>query len=166
MDMQAVIEWMMATRFSLLLQDWSVWLSPLCEIVHFVGLTILIGAAGVLDLRLLGLMRRVSVATAMQFVPWAMLGFGLNLVSGMLFIWIDPSLYLTSATFWAKVAFIAVAGANVMAFEWSTLGARARALGPGDDTTRWMKVVGATSLLAWFVVLFLGRMLPYLGTAY
>ena len=45
-------------------------------------------------------------------------------------------------------------------------GARALALVPGEDTTTSMKVVGGTSLLAWFIVLFLGRMLPYLGSAY
>ena len=166
MNIHAVIEWMMATRFSILLQDWAIWLSPLCEIVHFVGLTILMGAAGFLDLRLLGFMKSVPVSAALEFAPWAKLGFAMNLVSGLLFIGIDPSLYLASATFWAKMAFLAVALANVMVFERSSLAPRALALRPGDDTTTWMKVVGGTSLLAWFVVLFLGRMLPYLGSAY
>jgi hypothetical protein len=164
--MHAVITWIAGTRLSLLLADWSIWLSPLCEIVHFIGLTILIGAAGVVDLRLLGRLRRVPVAAAMEFVPWAKAGFLMNLVSGLLFIGIDPSLYLNSATWWAKVAFLGVAGVNVMVFQQSTLSARAHALAPGEDTTRGMKMVGATSLVAWFMVLFFGRMLPFLGTAY
>ena len=166
MTMHTVITWIAATPVSRLLQDWSIWLSPLCEIVHFIGLATLIGAAGFVDLRLLGVMRSIPVATAMEFVPWAMAGFFMNLVSGLLFIGIDPSLYLNSATWWAKVAFLAVAGINVMVFERSTLSSRARALGAGDDTTAGMKAVGATSLAAWFLVLFFGRMLPFLGTAY
>lgn len=164
--MHGVITWIAATQVSLVLQDWSIWLSPVCEIVHFIGLTLLIGAAGVVDLRLLGLMRGIPVATAMEFVPWAIAGFVMNLVSGLLFIGIDPSLYLNSATWWAKVAFLVVAGVNVMVFERTTLAARARSLGAGDETTPGMKMVGATSLVAWFMVLFFGRMLPYIGSAY
>lgn len=166
MDMRAVIEWMMATRFSLLLQDWSVWLSPLCEILHFVGLSLLLGAAGFLDLRLLGVFRGVPVASALEFAPWAMVGFALNFVTGVLFIWIDPSLYLRSSTWWAKVFFIVVAVANVGVFERSSLGMRARLIGAGDDTTLAMKIVAGISLASWLLVLYFGRMLPYLGTAY
>jgi hypothetical protein len=166
MDIGAVIQWMKATAFSQLLQDWSIWLSPLCEILHFVGLSLLVGAAGFLDLRLLGVIRGVSVAAALEFAPWAMAGFALNAVTGVLFIWIDPSLYLRSATWWAKLFFIGVAVANVAAFERSSLGARARALGAGDDTTPGMKIVAGTSLASWFLVLYFGRMLPYLGSAY
>jgi hypothetical protein len=166
MNMHAVITWIAATPASRLLAEWSIWLSPLCEAAHFIGLTLLIGAAGFVDLRLLGWMRSVPVATALEFVPWAVAGLVINLVSGVLFIGIDPSLYLNSATWWAKVAFLAVAAVNVMVFERTTLAARARAIGAGADTTPGMKAIGATSLAAWFMVLFLGRMLPYLGTAY
>jgi hypothetical protein len=166
MDMRAVIDWMAATRFSLLLQDWAIWLSPICEILHFVGLSLLIGSAGFLDLRLMGIIRGVSVAAALEFAPWAMVGFAINLVTGVLFIWIDPSLYLRSSTWWAKVFFLVVAVANVGVFERTSLGARARLLGAGDDTTRGMKIVAGTSLASWLLVLYFGRMLPYLGTAY
>jgi hypothetical protein len=164
--MHAVIDWMMTTWVTLQLQEWATWLSPTLEIVHFIGLTILIGSAGFLDLRLLGFMKGVPVATAMEFAPWAMVGFAMNLVSGILFIGVDPSLYLASVTFWMKMLFVLVAGLNVIIFERSSLGARARTIGAGVDTTRAMKMVGATSLTAWFLVLYLGRMLPYIGTAY
>ena len=81
--MHEVIAWIAATPVSRLLQDWSIWLSPLLEIVHFIGLTLVIGCAGVVDLRLLGFMRGVPVAVAMQLVPWAIAGFVMNLVSGL-----------------------------------------------------------------------------------
>lgn len=166
MDMRTVIEWMSATGFSRLLQDWAIWLSPLCEILHFIGLSLLLGAAGFLDLRLLGVIRGVSVASALEFAPWAMLGFVINAVTGVLFIWIDPSLYLRSGTWWAKVFFIVVAVANVAIFERTSLGTRARLLDAGEDTTIAMKLVAGTSLASWLLVLYFGRMLPYLGTAY
>ena len=61
------------------------WLWAICETLHFVGLALLIGAAGVLDLRLLGYMRRVSVAAAMQFRWFAAAGLALNFITGSLF---------------------------------------------------------------------------------
>ena len=166
MDMRVVIEWIATTRLSLLLQDWAIWLSPLSEILHFIGLSILMGAAGFLDLRLLGFLRAVPVASALEFAPWAMVGFAINAVTGVIFIFIDPSLYLRSYSFGAKVLFILIAVANVGIFERTSIGARARAIGAGEDTTTAMKVVAGTSLVSWFLVLYFGRMLPYIGTAY
>jgi hypothetical protein len=166
MDMRPVIEWMAATQFSLLLQDWAIWLSPLCEILHFIGLSLLIGAAGFLDLRLLGVIRGIPVIAALEFAPWAMAGFVTNAITGFLFIWIDPSLYLRSSTWWAKVLFIVIAVGNVAIFERSSLGARARRIAAGEDTTTAMKIVAGTSLASWLLVMYFGRMLPYLGTAY
>ena len=166
MDMHAVIEWVRQTQISLLMQDWAIWLSPVLEIFHFIGLSILIGAAGFMDVRLIGFLRGVPVASALQFAPVAMVGFAINLVTGIAFILVDPSLYLLSWTFWFKVLFIVLAGLNVTLLELSPLGASARRIGAGEDTTSAMKMVGAVSLTSWFLVLYLGRMLPYIGTAY
>src|SRR4051812_5972770 len=47
------------------------WLWPLCESLHFVGLSLLIGAAGFFDLRLLGFMRGVPLRSVKRFMPWA-----------------------------------------------------------------------------------------------
>ena len=166
MDANAISDWIITTRVSLQLQDWAIWLSPLAEILHFIGLTLLIGTAGFLDLRLLGFLRAAPVAAALEFAPWAMAGLAVNAITGVIFILIDPSLYLGSATFWAKVSFVVIAALNVAVFERSSLGARAREIGRGGDTTTGMKIVGATSLASWFLVIYFGRMLPYLGTAY
>jgi hypothetical protein len=53
-----------------------------------------------------------------------------------------------------------VAGCNALFFE-TTQGARALAIPEGEDTPLTFKVVGAVSLLAWFAVLYFGRMLPF-----
>jgi hypothetical protein len=49
---------------------------------------------------------------------------------------------------------------NAMFFE-TTKGARVLAIGEGDDTPLTFKVAGGVSLLAWFAVLYFGRMLPF-----
>ncbi len=138
------------------------WLWPLCESIHFFGLALVIGGAGYFDLRLMGFMRSVPVRAAHAFMPWAIAGFAMNLVTGTLFFIMAPDMYFGSTAFMAKLFFIMVAGLNAIAFE-TMLGTRLMALAPHDDTPSSFKVVGGVSLFAWFAVLYFGRMLPYIG---
>jgi hypothetical protein len=46
------------------------------------------------------------------------------------------------------------------------LSAKVLALEPGADTPRAVKMIGLVSLVAWFAVLYCGRMLPFLGDAF
>ena len=143
------------------------WLWPLCETLHFIGLALLIGVAGLFDLRMLGFVRRVSLASVMDLRPWAALGLAINLVTGVMFFAGAPDQYVHNPAWWAKVAFILIAGLNILAFELSP---RAKSLvhqvGPGDNTPLRLKLAGGISLFSWFAVLYFGRMLPFIGNAF
>jgi hypothetical protein len=143
------------------------WLWPLCETLHFVGLALLIGVAGLFDLRMLGFVRRVSLASVMDLRPWAALGLAINLATGVMFFVGAPDQYVHNPAWWAKVAFILIAGLNILAFELSP---HAKALvndvGPGDNTPLRLKLAGGISLFSWFAVLYFGRMLPFIGNAF
>ena len=143
----------------------STWAWPLCETLHFVGLALLISVVGMLDLRLLGRLRHLSYAAVHSLIPWGILGFVINLVTGVLFFVGAPEQYLDNVAWWYKLAFLAIAGLNVLYFE-TTQAKRALAIGPGDDTPRVFKIIGAVSVLSWFMVLYWGRMLPFIGTAF
>ncbi|HKC55092.1 MAG TPA: hypothetical protein VKC35_03175 [Vicinamibacterales bacterium] len=146
---------------SQILRDEVGWLWPLCESLHFLGLSLLIGAAGFFDLRLLGFMKGVPLRSAKRFVPWAMVGFAVNLLTGLIFFISQPQQYATNLAMWLKVLFLLVAGINAMLFETS-YSDRLMALAPDAETPVSAKVIGAVSLAAWFAVLYFGRMLPYL----
>src|SRR6188508_2961451 len=88
------------------------WLWPVSESLHFIGLCMLIGGAGLLNLRLMGMFRGLAIRHVKALMPWAMGGFLINAVTGALFLIMQPHLYLGSAVWWAKVAFLGVAGAN------------------------------------------------------
>ena len=154
--------WVESTPISKTLFGMS-WLWPACESLHFIGLCMLIGGAGLLDLRLMGMFRGVPIRHIKAMMPWAIVGFLINAVTGMLFLIMQPHLYLSSAVWWSKVAFIGIAAANALLFE-TRLARPALSMAPDADMPRAMKVVGACSLLSWFAVLYCGRMLPYLGT--
>ena len=160
--MASFAAWLETTTLSKTLFEIS-WLWPVCESIHFLGLCVLIGGAGVLDLRLLGLFRGVALRDIKAFMPWAIGGFSANLITGLLFLTMQPHLYLTSAVWWSKVAFLLIAGLNAAFFE-TRLSRAALALPPDADMPIPLRLVGAISLFSWFAVLYCGRMLPYLGT--
>ena len=155
------IEFIRSTRLSELFRNQVAWLWPLCESLHFIGLSLLIGAAGFFDLRLLGFTKSVPLRSAKRFVPWAMAGFAVNLLTGLIFFISQPQQYATNLAMWLKVVFLLVAGINAMLFETS-YSDRLMALEPDAEMPFSAKVIGAVSLISWFAVLYFGRMLPYL----
>ena len=109
--------WLHKTPISVALQVRSPWLWPTCEAIHFAGLALLLGVAGMFDLRLMGFMPRVPIRVIKGFMPWAMFGFTLNVLTGIIFVVSEPAQYFGNPTWWLKVAFLIVAGANALVFE-------------------------------------------------
>jgi hypothetical protein len=164
MDLTVIVEWVKASSASAWINE-RTWVWPLCEILHFIGLSLLIGITGFFDLRLMGFFKRVSIAAARDLMPLALAGFAINLLTGVVFLIGLPGQYAHNRIWWFKVAFLLVAGLNALYFE-RRFSRRALALAPGVDTPIAFKITGAISLAAWFTVLYCGRMLPFLGDAY
>jgi len=144
----------------------SRWIWPGGEAVHFMGLALLFGTIGALDLRLLGMAKRMPLAPLHRLVPWGALGFAMCFVTGFLFFVGEPSQYIPNGVFWLKMLFIALAGLNVLLFYASGVFRPVKALGPGEDAPKPAKVIAAVSLVLWLGVMFWGRMLPFIGIAF
>jgi hypothetical protein len=162
--MDGFVAWLQATRLSQAIV-FNTWIWPACETIHFIGLALVIGTAGFFDLRLLGLFKRIPLAAARELMTFALAGFLLNLTTGVIFLIGHPEQYAHNVAWWAKVGFLAAAGVNALAFETMVAG-RAMAVADGADTPIAAKAVGLVSLIAWFGVLFWGRMLPFIGGAF
>ena len=158
------VHWLRATPAS----EWinsSRWIWPLCESLHFMGLSLLVGITGFFDLRLMGFFKRVSIAAARDLMPYALVGFAINIVTGLVFLTGLPEQYARNPVWWYKVGFLMLAGLNALVYE-TRLSARVLALDPEGDTPRAVKVIGLVSLISWFAVLYCGRMLAFLGDAF
>jgi uncharacterized membrane protein len=134
------------------------------ETVHFIGLCLLFGIVLLVDLRVLGLMKGLSFAKLHRLLPWAILGFGLNLFTGMAFFvagW--DAMYTTSAVFHWKILLIMVAGANALYF---TMFDAPWKLGPGDEAPPVAKAMAASAILLWAGIIYCGTMLPFIGNAF
>jgi hypothetical protein len=141
------------------------WVWPACESLHFIGLALVVGIAGFLDLRLLGMFPQVPVHAIHRMVKWAIVGFVINLITGLIFLIGAPDQYAKNPVWWFKVVFLIVAGLNALFFE-TTQGKRVMALGAGEPVPVTFRLVGAVSLFSWLMVLYWGRMLPFIGTAF
>jgi hypothetical protein len=163
---QALAAWLKTTRVSWAVAGGIPWLWPLGEILHFIGLSMLVGIAGVLDLRMLGVAKGLPLAPLQRLIPFAVAGFLINMITGFLFFTGDPFQYIHNYAFWLKMLFIALAGVNVLVFYALGLSRRIEVVGPGQDVPLGAKITAAVSLFLWVGVMFWGRMLPFLGTAF
>jgi uncharacterized membrane protein len=137
------------------------WGWPASETAHFVGLCLLFGVVLLIDLRMLGFLKGISFSALHRLLPWGVLGFGVNVATGMLFfVGAPPNFYVTNPVFFWKLALILVAGANAMYF---TVFEQAWTLGAGDTPPMAAKVAAASGIFLWVGVIFCGQMLPFIG---
>lgn len=148
------------------INDWilsSAWLWPGLEILHFIGLSLLLGSLLVIDLRLAGFFRRIDIGATHKLLPWTFIGFSLNLITGILFVLGDPARYTANIGFRIKMLLVLLAGLNALWFYWK-INPVMQSWGPHDDTPPLAKVIAFVSLATWTGVLLLGRLIPYIGT--
>jgi uncharacterized membrane protein len=134
------------------------WVFTTGLVLHFIGLCLLLGAMLVVDLRLLGALRRVPIRAVAALLPIAIFGFGLNLLTGIVFFCFDPFGYWQNPAFKTKMLLILIAGLNAL---WVRLTSHA-ALTSGEPelrTSGMLRVNAAASLLLWFCVILFGRLI-------
>ncbi|MBA2354529.1 MAG: hypothetical protein H0V80_07670 [Acidobacteria bacterium] len=138
----------------------STWAYPATEIVHLIGLGLLIGTAVTFDMRLLGVGARLPVALlAAHLLPWSRLGFALLAVTGVLLFAANASTLLNMVLA-IKMASITLAVVNASLFH----------LGIFKSVDRWdvalptpgvARLAAVVSLACWTTALVCGRMLAY-----
>jgi hypothetical protein len=141
----------------------SIWLYPLVNTAHVVGIALLFGGIVPLDLKLAGAWPRVALAPlAHVLVPMAMAGLLLALGSGALLFATKPHDYVVEPLFGIKMALLAAAVLNALLLRRS---AAWRRLGlDGNDGARrppaW-RVAGIASIALWLAVIAAGRLIGY-----
>lgn len=139
------------------------WVWPASETLHFIGLSLLFGIVLIVNLRMLGVMKSVEFPALHRLLPWGMLGFAVNLITGMMFFIGTPGQYTENIAFYWKMILMLIAGVNIL---YLTVFEEAWALGPGDDAPVRAKVISASAIFLWVGVIYCGRMLPFLGNSF
>ena len=155
MDLLPFFEWCETTSLGLLVRE-SIWLFPVIEATHLLGLCLLGGALLVVDLRLLGTgLTGTPVATlARQARPWLVAAVLVLLTTGLLLFLSESVKCYYNQAFWVKIKTLPVA----LAF---TFAIRQRVVGADGVTRTTERLTGAASLTLWFVVAAAGRWIGF-----
>ena len=125
-------------------------------VLHFVGLSLIIGVVGAINLRILGFAKELPVGPLHRLLPLGMAGLGINVVTGMLAFIGMPAYYAADIAFWFKLAALMLLGLQVAVFYLTGIFDRVERLAPGEDASLSAKIVAASSLLLWFTVIVSG----------
>jgi hypothetical protein len=157
--LQAYAAWVSTTWLHFFATNYK-WVWATMETLHFLGLGVMVGTIGVLDLRLLGFAKGLPIASVQRLVPWGIAAFTLNTLTGIVFLAGAPYQYLYNFAFQMKVLFMLAAGINVLLF-YSGTWTRTRTMG-ADQAAPWAaRIAGAVSLFLWIGVMYWGRMLTF-----
>jgi hypothetical protein len=143
----------------------SAWGWPTVESLHFIGLSLLIGTVGLFDLRMMGLAKGIPMSALHKLVPWGIGGYGLNVMTGFMFVTSAPDQYLYNPAFQTKLGLMAIAGINVLFF-YRFVFAPVKAAGADDTAPRFARVAAAVSLTCWIGVIVCGRLITYYRPPY
>ena len=155
------LQWLYDTQFSMTMRE-SVWAEPIVETIHVLTLTLFLGFAVMLDMRLLGVVlkrRRMSEMLA-QFNPWLFGGFAVMIVSGLLLFCGDPISFWTTTFFKVKMVMLVRAGLNVLIFN-ATIGRKVAEWDLNTSTPGAAKVAALVSLVLWVLIIAAGRGIAY-----
>ena len=133
----------------------SSWAYPIANLIHLLGLVLLVGGIGIVDLRLIGMFPALPLdPLAKALTPFAVTGLGLMAISGPVLFAADATALARSGTFGWKLVLIVLALANAASFRWLRRG-------NGNEPSSLERSMAAASLALWLLVAALGRMIAY-----
>jgi len=164
MDIAAILKSLETTALAGRIRD-SLFLFPLIESTHVIGLALVFGTIGIIDLRLLGLASTERPFQRMwsDILKWTWAAFALTALTGALMFITNAGVYYHNFFFRTKMLLLALTAVNMLAFD---LTAR-RTVDRWDrapSAPRAGKAVAAVSLVLWIGIIFMGRIIGFTTT--
>lgn len=148
-----MLEWIEANAVATFLRR-SIWAYPMVNALHILGLGALVTSALLMDARVLGMGKRLSVSDVITLLrPVAYGAVALAIITGALLFSVKPHEYAESPVFLTKMALLALALFNAAIFVVT-----ARHTRPDAGLTRLMATL---SILLWLGVLGAGRLIAF-----
>jgi hypothetical protein len=154
--------WLQGSALGHAMRESGVWTYGVVNLVHILGVASLFGSVLVLDLRLLGLWRNISLAAISKpTVPIATTGFIVAALSGVCLLATKATEYVGNPFLYIKFPAIAFGVLNVAFLSsfsaWKEH--RLRELSAKEQSK--LAVFGGTSLFCWLTAITAGRMIGY-----
>ena len=154
------MEWLEATA----LAEWvrtSFIGYPLALTLHSIGMAVMVGLVFVVNLRFLGMFRRIPYTSLDRMLSIAWIGFVINLCSGLVIFTSQASFYITSAPFLLKIAMV-ILGALTVRYMAPIIRRDAAGWTDGSAAVSKMKTLAIGSLAMWSIAIITGRFTAYL----
>ena len=160
------LHWLQGTDLAAGIRN-SLFVFPLLESAHVIGLALVFGTIAVIDLRLLGFAstERSFRRMASDILKWTWAAFALTALTGSLMFITNAEVYFDNVAFRAKMVLLALAGLNTLVFEL-TAGRtiRLRQWDQAPSAPPIGRVVATLSLVIWVAVIFAGRIIGFTTT--
>lgn len=136
---------------------------PLMLSIHSIGMSAVVGILLMLDARVLGFAPGIPIAAFRKYMPYAWIGFFLNLVSGVLLFNATAHRLLENWPFLSKMGCICLAGLVSWRL-WANL--KAEGLSASPDSTAVVsnasKMLAVSSIVLWVLAIMFGRLIAYI----
>ena len=153
------LEWLQSTPPAIFVAE-TLWAYPLFETLHTLGMALLIGSLGLINLRILGYKPELPLVGTLDLLPLAWLGLSINIVSGLALFMSDAVYFWDSVTFKVKLGLILLAGINAFLLSQSVF--RDARLGHSARPSSGARLIAASSLVFWVGAIIAGRLIAYL----
>ena len=160
--MHGFMAWLEASALGHFMRESGPWTYAIVNLAHVLGLSTLFGAIVILDLRLLGVWRRIPLAALTDAAaPVAACGFALAATSGLGLLATKATEYAGNPFIYVKFPAVAVGLVNAVVLRSSAAWRvrRERELSPQES--RQLAWMGATSLVCWLTAIAAGRLIAY-----
>ncbi len=161
MVLSDLFAWLEDTSLAAFIRQ-SMWLYPILEIIHIIGITVLVGAALMFDLSLLGSAKQLRLSgLAQHLLPWSQRGLVLILPSGILLFITNSKTLGVDPTFWLKMILLLIAAINVLVFH-RLIFRKGNFSNPDiDPVPVSAKISAVISIAVWLGIIACGRLLAY-----
>jgi hypothetical protein len=157
-----LLAWMESSTLGHLMRESGPWTYPVVNLAHLLGVAILFGSLLLLDLRLIGLWRRVPLSALADIAdPVATFAFGLAVVSGVALLATNATEYIGNPFLLVKFPAIAVGFVNVMVLKRTAAWRARRERALSGPESRQLALMGGISLLSWLTAVSAGRLVGY-----
>lgn len=156
-----LLHWIETTPLALFVSQ-STYGFAAIDMFHIAAVAVVFGTIAILDLRLTGVALSDFSVTDLsrQVLPWTWAGFAIAAITGVLMFTGQAAKYSVNSAFLVKIALMALAGLNVLAFHFITY--RSVAKWDHGVPVPWAaKFAGSLSLVIWVAVAAYGRFTAY-----
>jgi uncharacterized protein DUF6644 len=155
------LEWLQALPLAVFIHK-TPWAFTTVQVVHVFAVSLVLGTITIVDLRLLGLAstRRPFAELSRRVLPFTWAAFVLAVIAGSFLFIGRATEYFVNPAYWIKMSLIALAGINMMVFEFITV----------RDVQKWnldptppprARLAGGISVACWVLVVVFGRLIAF-----